>query len=148
MKKQHLPQEISLWIDKHLKLLGHSLVKAPKMAKSILTISNDFQDIASVTPWKEAESQAAYLSYFFPLNYIRTLKVLDEANQWNFFEGVEEILDFGCGPGTVTKALLQSPPPSLKNIQGVDLYSELANYFLDTPRGQVSLDFKTEKTMK
>lgn len=145
MKVYQLPQNLSLWIEKHIKWLGFNMAKPQILAKAIMKISNDYQDALSVTPWGQPEAFAAYLAYFFPLNYIRIQKVMDELQFWNFWEGSEQFLDFGCGPGTLTKALLNQAPHSLKNIVGLDSYSELGSYFLDVPRSQTQVQFAKDR---
>lgn len=143
MKKYQLPSAISLWIEKYIKQLGFNFNAPKPLAQAILKVSDNYQETSSTTPWSKPELQAAYLSYFFPLNYIRTLKVLDEAKHLGIFSEVQELIDYGCGPGTISKALIQDSEINLKHIWGVDNMQEVGKYFLDCPRKETSLSFNT-----
>ena len=144
MKVYELPPWMPNWIDKHLKGLGFALNRPKELAKAIMSASNNYQSSDSTTPWGDPKGQAAYLAYFFPLNYIRSLKVIDEAKHWNLFDGVSESMDFGCGPGTFSKALLQDADINIDRITGVDNHRELASLFLDSTRQRTELQFQTE----
>lgn len=145
MKTYLWPESLTLWIDKHLKKIGFNINKSQALAKAILQTSNDYQEISSITAWQEQSTQAAYLAYFFPLNYIRSLKVIDEALRWDFFANSSHVVDFGCGPGTLTKALLNSTSHHWNAIVGVDLHSDLQGLYLDTPRSQTHLSYSQNR---
>lgn len=55
-------------------------------------------DISQI--WLSSELAKAYISYFLPLNALRVLSVLNEAKERNFFSNIENVIDFGSGPGT------------------------------------------------
>lgn len=76
-----------------------------KIAESILKLSDFFIDSpAAATPWTENWAQLAYISYFLPLNFLRVLNVIQEAEQRNFFHGLTHMIDFGAGLGTASLA--------------------------------------------
>lgn len=141
MQKYHLPAPVAPWIDQKLKALGFQLNQSQSLAKSILNVSNDYQEVASTTPWTDRNTYAAYLAYFLPLNFIRTLKVMDEAKRWGFFDTIKEVVDYGCGPGTTTKALLLDGDINIRRFHGVDLYDDLKLLYMDTLGAQASLSF-------
>lgn len=51
------------------------------------------------TPWEESWCQQAQLVYYLPLNYIRNLAVMKEAQRFSFFEGARNVIDWGSGLG-------------------------------------------------
>lgn len=60
------------------------------------------------TPWNEAYCKLAYRHYYFPLNYIRNLRVIEQGKNVNFFNNLEHTIDWGAGPGTASLALRNS----------------------------------------
>ncbi len=141
MKVYQFPTALSNWIDQQLRALGFNINQSQQLAKAILQVSNDYQEVSSTTPWKDTRTYAAYLSYFFPLNYIRTLKVLDEGKKWGFFNDIEQVVDFGCGPGTSTKAMLLDSDISVDRFHGVDIFSDLKALYLTTHGQSTHLSF-------
>ena len=127
-KKYKIPEDLSLWIEKQINTLGMSLDQPKKIAKAVLEVSDHFKSSDSKTPWNSKAHTAAYLAYFFPLNYIRNLKVVDEAKAFGFFEGIDEVIDFGCGPGTGTRALLDQT--EIKSFTGIDEERNLSPLYL------------------
>lgn len=91
-------------------LMGSSLddLNFSKLSASVLRVSDLFLEGAgtkeSKTPWADTELRRAYLSYFFPLNTLRVMRVLDEAKNRGFLEGIDHVIDVGSGPGTVELA--------------------------------------------
>ena len=53
-----------------------------------------------MTPWNQDWAVAAYISYYFPLNWMRSFAVFQEGQRWSFFSGLENIIDFGSGLGS------------------------------------------------
>ena len=142
MKTYQLPESLNLWIEKYVKQLGFNLNEPKAIADAILQVSDRYQDKDSTTDWTKPARQVAYISYYLPLNYIRLLKVIDEAKSLGFFNPIQDLIDYGCGPGTGTKALLDSGV-SLRQVWGVDNNQEAGKYFLDCPRKDTSLSFNT-----
>lgn len=140
MIKYTLPVEIDQWLQNQVLGLGHNLNDPKSLAALVVSQSKDYQNKESTTDWSSRGSQAAYLSYFFPLNMIRSLKVLEEALHWDFFSEVDKVVDFGSGPGTLTQALLHHPKIQIQEIAAYDNTPELAPYFrnLGAPQTQVS----------
>ena len=141
MKVYKWPFHWDSWIDKQLKYKGYGLSQSKDLAKAILTVSDSFKDQNSVTPWESNEGWVAYLCYFFPLNYIRSLKVIDEAKAFQFFDGIQSAVDLGCGPGTSTKAMIDSET-TIPHFCGLDNNPNLKGLYLDAPRKSTELDFR------
>lgn len=140
MKKYTLPDTLDSWIEKHLRPLGFSLQEPHKLAPWIRKLSDHYQATESVTPWAENGLKAAYLAYFFPLNWIRASKALDEAQKCGFFTNLKHIVDWGCGPGTLSKALLSMEHSNLESLTGID-QADVGAMYSDTPRKGVQLSF-------
>jgi len=140
MLKYTLSPQTNQWLQDQVLSLGHNLNAPKSLASLIVSQSTDYQNKESTTDWSSKSKHASYLSYFFPLNMIRSLKVLDEAMRWDFFAKVDKVVDFGSGPGTLTQALLHHPKIQLKEIAAYDNTPELASYFrgLSTPETQVN----------
>ncbi len=68
---------------------------------SILQLSDYFiSSLRQTTPWAHPKMGDAYLNYFFPLNLMRLQKIYLEIKTLGFFENLQTLIDFGCGPGT------------------------------------------------
>ena len=141
MKKYQLPENLEDWIEKYLNRNSFSLSRPHELSKAILEVSDQFKSSSSSTPWNKPANWAAYLSYYFPLNYIRNSKILDEAKS-HLPKDIDMIFDFGCGPGTFTKALLNSGDLNTNKIIGCDIEDRVGALFLDTSRSQVDLSFQ------
>lgn len=77
--------------------------RAQSLAQDVLRLSDFYiANPSSSTPWNEPWAQRATLVYFWPLNTLRLLKIRDDLKALGFFQGIESILDFGAGPGTLT----------------------------------------------
>ncbi len=144
-KVYKIPPELSHWIEQKLNSLGWSFKKNKQLAKVILEVSTHFQNSDSKTPWDSKDKMAAYLTYFFPLNYIRTLKVIDEALDFNLLDSVEHVVDFGCGPGTGTRAFLDNT--NIKKFTGIDETPLLSPYYLSHKK-ESSIHYKMEPPRK
>jgi hypothetical protein len=98
-KKYRLPQEFQDKIQKSLEKIQFSLSEPQKIAKAVLKLSDHYQQHKQVTPWNDPDCVAAGIAYYLPLNYIRNLKVFDEALLQGFPQDASYILDFGAGLG-------------------------------------------------
>jgi hypothetical protein len=106
LKREYaLPEFLEKNISSALDSLGLKLSDSQKLADSVLKLSDYFISQAGSTPWKEKWAQAAYLSYFLPLNFLRTQAVIDLGLHEDFFAGFKSVIDFGSGPGTASLAL-------------------------------------------
>lgn len=84
-------------------------VSLQKIADSVMRLSNHYiEKPEAETPWNEEFCQIAYRYYYLPLNYTRASKVLNRAEQVNFFEGLSHFIDWGCGPGTLSLAVARN----------------------------------------
>ncbi|MBY0314821.1 MAG: small ribosomal subunit Rsm22 family protein [Bdellovibrionales bacterium] len=102
------PEKYQAKIERALAKLGYSLNQPSKIAECVLSLSHFYQEGGRETPWSKTQSQVAYLSYFFPLNYVRHLKILDEAKSHIPKNTTAPVLDFGFGLGSSRLALLDS----------------------------------------
>lgn len=79
-----------------------------RLAEDVLQLSDYYiHNPDSSTPWDKAWAQRALLVYFWPLNSIRYLAVHEELKKVGFFQGLNQFLDFGAGPGTAAWILKQ-----------------------------------------
>ena len=60
----------------------------------------------------------------------------------DFFSGIEDMVDFGCGPGTTSKVFVDNNV-DLGRIVGIDKFSFLEKYFIDGKKGSTKLQFQT-----
>lgn len=104
-----VPQTLEVKIEAALKAhFQLSLQDSKKLAEAVKKLSDYFiANPDGSTPWHESWAQIAYLCYFLPLNHARVQAVVTEAQTRGFFEGLDEVLDFGCGPGTASLALTE-----------------------------------------
>lgn len=76
------------------------------LSDAVLQLSNFFIDHPKdQTPWNEPYCKLAYRHYYFPLNYIRNQRVIEQGKNVNFFNHIEHTIDWGAGPGTASLAL-------------------------------------------
>ncbi|MNJ92609.1 Mitochondrial small ribosomal subunit Rsm22 [compost metagenome] len=82
--------------------------KSKDLAGCVQELSDFFiESPDGATPWNEGWAQIAYLCYYLPLNYARVSSLLDEANARGFFNGLEDVYDFGAGLATASMALAE-----------------------------------------
>lgn len=100
-----LPDHYKSLIDNGLARDGFSTGRPGELAKAVLRLSDFYKDHPQKqTPWHESWARAAYLAYFFPLNYVRAAAVIAEGLRSRFFSGIHTWSDFGSGCGTVACA--------------------------------------------
>jgi hypothetical protein len=96
-------------LERELVRLGYSLAAPQKLAKAVLQLSDHYlAKPEAATPWNEPWARAASLAYYFPLNYARNRAVALEATRLGFFQGLEKLLDLGCGMGSGVLAFLDA----------------------------------------
>ena len=120
MKTLELPNTYAQRLETLLQRLGYSTEQPKRLSQAVLQLSDFY--IANPTapsPLGEKWAQAAYLSYFFPLNYARNAAVVREGQRFKFFEGFDKIYDFGSGLGSASLAV-QDAMPALKEMVIVD----------------------------
>ncbi len=108
MRSYGLPDKYEARIERALAPLGYSLSQPKKLAEAILRLSDHYQVESSTSPWEHDWAKAAYLSYFFPLNYARSHSVIVEGAKRGFFTGLENVIDFGSGTGAAMFAAADS----------------------------------------
>lgn len=103
-----VPQELEQKIEAALKPFQLTLKDSRKLADAVKKLSDYFiENPEGATPWNQPWAQIAYLCYFLPLNHARVQAVVKEAQDRGFFAGLDEALDFGCGPGTASLAMTE-----------------------------------------
>lgn len=112
VRKYGLPEKYESRIESALVALGYSLSQPKKLAEAILRLSDHYQEQTSISPWKDDWAKAAYLAYFFPLNYARAHAVVVEGEKRGFFTGLENAIDFGSGTGAAMFATLDALSPA------------------------------------
>ncbi len=86
-----------------------TLQDSKTLAKYVLTLSDYFiQNPEGATPWHESSVQIAYLCYYLPLNAARLRAIAIEGEKRGFFDGLEEVIDFGAGLATASLCLSES----------------------------------------
>lgn len=100
LKKYSFPEKYQEKIESALNAIGFSLDKPGALSDAVMELSGFYQQKEKTTPWIKKSTQAAYWAYFFPLNYIRNLKVFDELVELDFPHPHRHFLDFGFGLGS------------------------------------------------
>lgn len=106
MRKLTLPSIYEARIEALLSERGYSLKDPRKLTQAILKLSDYYiSSPESISPLKENWAQAAYLAYYFPLNFVRNLAVVNEGVRVGFFNDLNTLIDFGSGLGSAALAL-------------------------------------------
>ena len=98
--------EEKIWLE--LRKLNCDPDALSRIKESILRLSDHFISRAAKSPLSEKWAQIAYLSYYFPLNYLRAQAVCKEAARLGFFEGLSSGVDIGSGMGSLTLSLIET----------------------------------------
>lgn len=107
----------------HLFLKKRAQANSKKIAQDILRLSDFFiQNPSAKTPWSEDWCQIAYVAYFLPLNYLRLHSVVNSGNEVNYFNDLNQVIDFGAGLGAGFLNLNKSLKP--KKSYAIELASE------------------------
>lgn len=108
MKILSLPQELEVWMDSQLKDLSSSLSQAHALAQVIKQMADFYiENPQAPTPWSESWCQKAQLAYYFPLNFLRNLRVFQELQSLHFFQEPFHWYEIGAGLGPSLDAFLQ-----------------------------------------
>jgi hypothetical protein len=100
-----LPSSYFPRVEACLNKVGYHFNEPGRLAQAVLKLSDHYTTGAhKLSPWLEPWAQAASLAYYFPLNYSRAQAVAAEALRLGFFEGIEDIFDFGSGMGSALHA--------------------------------------------
>lgn len=135
-------------IDALLKKRQLSLSQPQKLAKAIKALSDQYtQKFHLDRIWKSEFNQTAYLTYFFPLNYLRLKKVFEEARSLGLLEDIQHVYDIGSGTG-VGHILFQQLFPGLdcefhcveKSVDAIEIHKEfIENSNLNAPTSWIKL---------
>ena len=102
------PPSFESSIREALKSFDLTLEDSKSLAKCVLALSDYFiQKPEGQTPWHESWAQIAYLAYFLPLNATRLNRLVHEADARGFFDGIENVIDFGAGLATASLTLAE-----------------------------------------
>ena len=109
MKILSLPQELEVWMDSQLKDISSSLSQAHALAHVIKQMADFYiENPQAPTPWSESWCQKAQLAYYFPLNFLRNLRVFQELQSLHFFQAPFHWYEIGTGLGPSLEAFLQT----------------------------------------
>ncbi|MCB9026259.1 MAG: hypothetical protein H6625_08085 [Bdellovibrionaceae bacterium] len=105
------PEKYTKIIEKLLSQFAYQLNDSQKLATAVLELSDIYnsRQIPS-NIWKKPNWVAAYLVYFFPLNYLRSLRALLFCKQVNFANITTEWWELGSGCGATFFAYLDHAP--------------------------------------
>ncbi len=116
MRSYTIPTPVEEWIHQQLLQVSgsSSQISAKVLAESIQKMSDFYlQHPLRPTPWEELWCQQAQLAYYFPLNFLRNLRVFEELDKYNFFENATNPalstlnwFEFGAGLGPSLEAFL------------------------------------------
>lgn len=121
MQKYTFPADYQPKIEALLAEYKHTLEQPKAIADAVLKLSNHYQSATRITPWSTPEFVVAYAAYYFPLNYIRNLKLWDEVRDVGFPSDFSQVLDYGCGLGSALLSGLDSGAISKAvSLYGVD----------------------------
>lgn len=74
------------------------MAKPKQLSDAIKKLSDYYiENPKGTTPWHLDWAVAAYLTYFFPLNWARTAAAFEEAKRVDFFKGLNSYIDYGSG---------------------------------------------------
>ena len=104
LRKIKWPEQLTTAINEQLSLLSYNINNLQKLVPAIIKQSNSYNNDTNIDPWATKVSQAAYLSYFFPLNTLRLIAVIEEAQKLGFFKGIKTATELGSGCGTFDMA--------------------------------------------
>ena len=134
--------KISAEIDQAIeKIIVESRVPQKALINGILDLSDHYQKTGATTPWEKHATTVAYASYFFPLNLVRNMAVIAEAKRIGFFDDVDQLVDFGSGPGT-TYFALQASDISLSRYHFVETSPQAKNLFAARQSENKSIHWK------
>ncbi|MEQ1877358.1 MAG: small ribosomal subunit Rsm22 family protein [Bdellovibrionia bacterium] len=96
---------------------GYSLTRPGRLSEAVRKLSDHYiGKPGDATPWNETWAQAAYLAYFYPLNWARAWSVVDEGRRHGFFNGLKSYIDFGSGVSPFSHLLKDIGPGSCVEI--------------------------------
>ena len=108
-RKYQLPNEIQDLIEQRLNFQNLSLKDSSRLAECVQRLSDFYiGNPKGESPWSHSWAETALTAYYFPLNFLRNTKVIEEADRIGFFDGLDTCIDFGSGPGTTSWALFMS----------------------------------------
>lgn len=142
MKRElSLSPDVLKFSEELLQSRGLTFQSSKRLRESILHMSDWFiAHPRSQTPWKEEWAVDAYLAYYLPLNELRVRGTVKEGKAVGFFAGLDEVIDYGSGPGTASFAL-RNELPDLQNFRLIERSSKL----MDLVKDRLPTNFQFEK---
>lgn len=102
-----LPTYLENSISKALESYQIKLDDSEKIAQAVLKMSDFYiNNPEAETPWNEKWCQISQISYYLPLNTLRTLAIRKELERFpHFLSSARQIIDFGWGLGAGSQML-------------------------------------------
>ncbi len=127
--QSNFPLWLETPIERELGRIGFSLSNSNALAQAVLRLSDYYiKNPMGKTPWSERWCQAAYLAYYFPLNFMRLTRVLGWGKEAGFFLGLGFGIDVGAGLGTV-RAAFEAESIKLESWQGIETAGVARNLY-------------------
>ena len=127
-----LPPLLTAFIENRLQQLGTTITNEKFLAQQVQILSDFYiENPKAETPDFSTNKAAeiASLIYYFPLNFLRNLKVFREAQRIDFLKDIENIVEFGSGLGPSSWALKSIPELNgLRNFLWIEKNSSAKNY--------------------
>lgn len=141
-QKYTIPEEYQNNIFTCINELGSVYKTAKQQAEAVQQLSNHYQDVQATTPWGSNWATAAFLCYYFPLNYIRNRSVFSHIPE-TFWEPLKTVYDYGSGGGTSLLALQDHRPQSDFEYIAVEISEKAHSLYerIKTPE-QASVSYK------
>ena len=137
------PQELEKKIWNELEKLGCDPDAISRIKDTVIRLSDHFIGQKAKSPLSERWAQIAYLSYYFPMNYLRARAVCEEADRLGFFQGLSTAVDIGSGMGSLTLNLLDAKSDWQK-LHSIDVSKDA----VDIQRQMISPASPSVKIMK
>lgn len=116
-RRYSFPENFKEKIEPILQDLGFSLARPGDLSRAVLQLSDFYiEHPGQATPWHEKWAKAAYISYFFPLNWARAQAVVDEGARTSFLSELKRYIDFGSGVSPFSFLLSEVGPGSCVEI--------------------------------
>lgn len=127
------------------------------LSEAVLQLSDFFIEQPSAqTPWDQTFCKLAYRHYYFPLNYLRNQRVIEQGLNHGFFNRIEHTVDWGAGPGTASLALrnllqlksqllIEKSPQALSAFK--DIYDQLQSPTMTSILDLKKVPFDKAKTL-
>ena len=149
LPKVGLPERFESRVQDEIAQLGFDTSAPKALAQAVIRLSDHYLTATTgphsvsfaelmAKPW----AQAAYLAYYFPLNFARALSVAQEGMRRGFFTDLEHVVDFGSGSGAAVFAMLESGARFPAGGLAIDASAESLDLQARLGAGEAGYDFK------